>query len=141
MRLQGKTAVVTGAGTGIGQAIALAFAKEGASVVVDYVGDANPNTGVLIIVKGTPIQVGGTSVSAPVWAGFAARINGSRLAAGKKTLGLLNTRVYPLLKTGNFRDITTGGNGGYSAGIGYDLVTGIGSPVMSSLLTTLVNEP
>jgi glucose 1-dehydrogenase len=41
MRLQGKTAVVTGAGTGIGQAIAVAFAKEGASVVVDYVGDAS----------------------------------------------------------------------------------------------------
>jgi glucose 1-dehydrogenase len=41
MRLQGKTAVVTGAGTGIGQAIALAFAKEGASVVVDYVGNAS----------------------------------------------------------------------------------------------------
>ena len=40
MRLQGKIAVVTGAGTGIGQAIALAFAKEGASVVVDYVGNA-----------------------------------------------------------------------------------------------------
>jgi glucose 1-dehydrogenase len=38
MRLQGKTAVVTGAATGIGQAIAIAFAKEGASVVVDYVG-------------------------------------------------------------------------------------------------------
>jgi len=41
MRLQGKVAVVTGAGTGIGQAIALAFAKEGASVVVDYVGNAS----------------------------------------------------------------------------------------------------
>lgn len=40
MRLQGKTAIVTGAGTGIGQAIALAFAREGASVVVDYVGNA-----------------------------------------------------------------------------------------------------
>jgi glucose 1-dehydrogenase len=38
MRLQGKVAVVTGAGTGIGQAIAIAYAKEGASVVVDYVG-------------------------------------------------------------------------------------------------------
>ncbi|HUV68240.1 MAG TPA: SDR family oxidoreductase [Terracidiphilus sp.] len=41
MQLQGKTAIVTGAGTGIGQAIAIAFAQEGAAVVVDYVGDAS----------------------------------------------------------------------------------------------------
>ena len=41
MRLQGKVAVVTGAGSGIGQAIAVAFAEEGASVVVDYVGEAS----------------------------------------------------------------------------------------------------
>ena len=41
MRLQGKTAVVTGAATGIGQAIAIAFSQAGASVVIDYVGDAS----------------------------------------------------------------------------------------------------
>ena len=41
MRLKGKTAIVTGAGTGIGQAIAVEFAMEGAAVVVDYVGDAS----------------------------------------------------------------------------------------------------
>ena len=41
MRLQGKTAIVTGAGTGIGQAIAIAFAQEGAAVVIDYVGNAS----------------------------------------------------------------------------------------------------
>jgi glucose 1-dehydrogenase len=41
MKLQGKVAIVTGAGTGIGQAIAVAFAKDGASVVVDYVGKAS----------------------------------------------------------------------------------------------------
>ncbi|MGH7245499.1 MAG: SDR family NAD(P)-dependent oxidoreductase [Candidatus Levyibacteriota bacterium] len=34
MRLQHKTAIITGGGTGIGKAIAIAFAKEGASVVV-----------------------------------------------------------------------------------------------------------
>jgi glucose 1-dehydrogenase len=41
MRLHGKVAVVTGAGTGIGQAIAVAFAQSGAAVVVDYVGNAS----------------------------------------------------------------------------------------------------
>jgi glucose 1-dehydrogenase len=44
MRLQNKVAIVTGAATGIGQGIAIRFAQEGASVVVDYIGDPNtPN--------------------------------------------------------------------------------------------------
>jgi glucose 1-dehydrogenase len=38
MKLQDKVAIVTGASTGIGQAIAIRFAREGASVVIDYVG-------------------------------------------------------------------------------------------------------
>ncbi|WP_170007026.1 3-oxoacyl-[acyl-carrier-protein] reductase [Bacillus fonticola] len=38
MRLEGKVAVVTGASRGIGRAIALTFAKEGANVVVNYAG-------------------------------------------------------------------------------------------------------
>jgi glucose 1-dehydrogenase len=38
MKLQNKVAIVTGAATGIGQAIAFALAAEGASVTIDYVG-------------------------------------------------------------------------------------------------------
>ena len=41
MRLQDTVAVITGVATGIGQAIAIAFAEAGAAVVVDYVGDAS----------------------------------------------------------------------------------------------------
>ncbi|MGH9502685.1 MAG: SDR family oxidoreductase [Terriglobales bacterium] len=41
MRLQGKVAIVTGAATGIGQAIAIDFANEQAAVVVDYVGKSD----------------------------------------------------------------------------------------------------
>jgi hypothetical protein len=40
MQLEGKVAVITGAATGIGQAIAMLFAQAGAQVAVDYVGDA-----------------------------------------------------------------------------------------------------
>ena len=38
MKLDGKVAIVTGAASGIGQAIATVMASEGASVVIDYVG-------------------------------------------------------------------------------------------------------
>ena len=39
MKLQNKVAIITGAATGIGKAIATTMAAEGASVVIDYVGD------------------------------------------------------------------------------------------------------
>lgn len=47
MQLAGKVAIVTGGDTGIGKAIALSFAREGASVVVDYVGDDKPAVAVV----------------------------------------------------------------------------------------------
>ena len=107
----------------------------------DVAADADPNTGVYVIYDGKTGQVGGTSVSSPVWAGLMGLVNARRIAAGKSTLGLLASRTTPLLGTGNFRDITAGSNHGYAAGVGYDLVTGVGSPVMSTLLPTLLAQP
>ena len=39
MTLQGKVAIVTGGNTGIGKSIVLALAREGASIVIDYIAD------------------------------------------------------------------------------------------------------
>jgi glucose 1-dehydrogenase len=47
MRLQNKVAIVTGSATGIGKAIAIKMAGEGASVVIDYVGKPD-NAGAVV---------------------------------------------------------------------------------------------
>jgi glucose 1-dehydrogenase len=39
MRLQNRTAVITGSDSGMGQATAVEFAKEGAQVVINYLED------------------------------------------------------------------------------------------------------
>lgn len=56
-RLRGKVAIVTGAGTGIGRGIALAFAREGAAVVVANRNEENGRATVRQIESG-----GGTSL-------------------------------------------------------------------------------
>lgn len=53
MKLQGKVAIVTGSATGIGRATVKGMAKEGASVVVDYVGDAGLANGVVKEIQDT----------------------------------------------------------------------------------------
>ncbi len=50
-RLEGKAAVVTGGGRGIGRGICLAFAKEGADVVVNYASKDQPAQEVVEMIK------------------------------------------------------------------------------------------
>jgi hypothetical protein len=106
-------------------------------LVPDVALDADPNTGVFLVLNGSGWEVGGTSLSAPVWAGICARINQLRYNRATPSLGLLGPKIYPLVGTSNFRDITSGSNGAYSATAGIDLCTGIGVPDIDSLIGTL----
>lgn len=111
--------------------------------VPDVSAVADPNTGAYVTLNGAQVVYGGTSWSSPTWAGFCALLNQSRANVNLPSLGLLGPKIYPLLGSANFRDITTGSNSnrsgvGYSAGVGYDLVTGIGVPNLQGLAQALV---
>ena len=106
-------------------------------LVPDVALAADPNTGACVILHGQRQQIGGTSWSTPVWAGFCALINEARVKAGKPALTFLPPKLYPLLGSSSFRDITAGSNGAFSASAGYDMVTGIGVPNVKQLISAL----
>jgi kumamolisin len=103
--------------------------------VPDVAGDADPNTGYAIRVDGTDETIGGTSAVAPLWAGLIACLN-QRLGS---PVGFMQPRLYPLLGTDGFHDITSGNNGAYSAGPGWDACTGLGSPDGAALASELAS--
>ena len=86
-------------------------------------------------------SMGGTSVAAPAWAALIAIADQGRVAMGGTTLdGPSQTlpALYSLPST-DFHDITSGGNGGYNAGPGYDEATGLGTPVANLLVPDLAS--
>ncbi len=107
----------------------------------DIAAVADPFTGVRIIYKGTELVGGGTSQSAPIWAGMAAVMNQYLLANGGRLIGDLNPLLYRIAAGAPlpaFRDVTLGGNAVADAGPGYDLVTGLGTPDVDNLVRNLL---
>jgi subtilase family serine protease len=109
---------------------------------------ADPLTGAWVadpynLVSTNPWEVsGGTSLSAPCWAGLIALADQGRVSAGQAPLGIASPTdaqkaLYSLPLT-DFHDITSGTNGGYNAGAGYDLVTGLGSPAANLVVPGLI---
>jgi kumamolisin len=105
--------------------------------VPDVAGCADPATGYQVRVDGQATVIGGTSAVAPLWAGLISRLAQST----GKPFGLIQPLLYASVAAGTaapgFRDITSGSNGAYPAGPGWDACTGLGSPEASSLLSTL----
>lgn len=110
----------------------------------DVAYNADPNTGVLVVNGGNWYSVGGTSAGAPQWAGLFALVDQGLAKQGARPLDG-RTQALPVLYTlarsrygSNFHDVTSGRAGGFTANAGYDLVTGLGSPVANNLIPGLI---
>jgi hypothetical protein len=120
----------------------------GMRTIPDVSFDADPTSGVSVYDsynntsgQGPWEKIGGTSLGAPCWAAMIAITNQERVAEGGTTLDG-PTQTLPALYSlaaGDFHDITAGSNGGFSAGPGYDEVTGQGSPVADVLASDLAS--
>ncbi len=119
--------------------------------IPDVSADADPSTGYVIYDSVNSLgwtAVGGTSGAAPLWAGVLAVVASADGTAGD---GALNPVLYQLAQEspGTYlNDVTTGNNdynatnaGQYGAMSGYDMATGLGTPVTSALATALAPIP
>jgi hypothetical protein len=113
--------------------------------------DADPNTGFPVYDSynnGTSApwgQWGGTSDAAPQWAGLIAIADQGRAQAGLGSLDSASQTLPKLYKlsASDFHDITSGTSTGsphFSAGTGYDLVTGLGTPIANLVVSDLVGQ-
>ncbi len=94
----------------------------------DFSFDADPNSGVSVF-DSTRCQglsgwlvFGGTSVSSPSLSGIVNQAGGAT-----NTVSELTTIYANRNNSSDFRDITSGNAGGFSAAVGWDFVTGVGS--------------
>lgn len=88
----------------------------------------------------TFVSIGGTSASAPLIAGLVTRLN----QIFRKKIHSINQLFYS--NPSGFNDITVGDNNfngktGYTSVVGWDAVTGLGSPNGVNLLTALASQP
>ncbi|WP_165448746.1 S53 family peptidase [Rhizobium ruizarguesonis] len=109
-------------------------------LVPDVSADADPSPGGYVVLDGKSVAYGGTSWSAPIWAGIAARLNEDLVKQGKQT-GFMAPRLYAVSDTAAFRQINSGENGAYKAGPGWDPVTGLGVPNIGELIRLYSQTP
>jgi len=117
---------------------------------------SNDHDPYIVFSEGAELAVGGTSAASPSFAGILTVLNQYLVQNGfqsKAGLGNINPRLYSMAAgttPGIFHDITLGNNTvpcqtgtldctngqfGYSAGVGYDMVTGLGSVDAYNLTT------
>lgn len=109
------------------QAVARAAASQNrvnpARGVPDVAAQQQP--GYYVVMDGIELAMGGTSAVAPVWSALTARLN-ERLGV---PIGFFSPILYRESDQRFFVDITTGNNGRFQAGAGWDPCTGLGVPI------------
>ncbi|MGP0063104.1 MAG: DUF4082 domain-containing protein [Isosphaeraceae bacterium] len=116
----------------------------------DVAYDASPSTGYAVYdsnkYEGTTydwLTVGGTSAGAPQWSALLAIADQGRALGGQPAIDSASPQevMTTLYKNpGDFHDITAGTSTGsphYSAGPGYDYVTGLGTPIANAVVDSL----
>ncbi|GAA1811372.1 S53 family peptidase [Luedemannella flava] len=99
--------------------------------VPDVAAVADPATGYVIRLNDADVVAGGTSAVSPLWSALTALTNErSRVRSGAP-----HKRLYAAPTA--LRDILTGGNGGFTAGPGWDGCTGLGVPAGEQTVTAL----
>ncbi|MHB8378466.1 MAG: protease pro-enzyme activation domain-containing protein [Acidimicrobiales bacterium] len=114
---------------------------------------ADPSTGFIQYFTGTDTGlcnhtcsggwggIGGTSIGAPLVSALVAVAAQACTTSSGSRLGFINPSLYAMASTG-FIDVTSGNNdlygvGGYTAAVGYDMASGLGSPNGTSFLAGL----
>jgi kumamolisin len=115
---------------------------QGRRQVPDIAAVADPTTGMAILQEDGEIAPGGgTSLSAPVWAGLITLVNDYLQRRNLPPVGFLNPKLYRIASDPGLapalNDITVGSNGVFPAGPGYDPVTGLGTPNATNLARAL----
>jgi xanthomonalisin len=100
--------------------------------VADVAFDGSPSSGAKVIVSGATQQIGGTSLSAPLFAGMWARV----IATKGTSVGFAGPIIYQL-PAADFHDVTSGNNNGSTAGVGYDLASGRGSMILNKAINDI----
>jgi len=102
--------------------------------VPDISGNADPSSGYMLILNGSATGPwGGTSAVAPFYAGMVAVMN----TALDEPIGYFNPSLYSFSGSSTYRDVTSGSNGLYNAGPGWDACTGLGSVVGNAMVMSL----
>jgi len=136
----GSESAWSGSGGGVSLVFARPAFQRGCGVpagtqrlVPDVALEANPSPGNYVAENGSWWVVGGTSDAAPQWAGLAAEL----VQQSGGALGNPGALLYGRCGTAALHDITSGSNIDYSAGVGYDMVTGLGSFDARNLLAAV----